>query len=66
MRSTYLKGMAALFALSLSGVARADVLIGVAGPITGRARRSARNGPEASMPPPPTSSPQAALSARRS
>src|SRR5271154_5400292 len=35
MRSIFLKGAATLFAFSLIGVARADVLIGVAGPITG-------------------------------
>src|SRR5271154_3521624 len=35
MRSTFLKGMAALFALGFAGAAEADVTIGVAGPITG-------------------------------
>src|ERR1700690_4154200 len=35
MRSTFLKGMAALFALGFAGAAEADVTIGVAGQITG-------------------------------
>src|ERR1700685_2501942 len=35
MRSTFLKGVAVLFALGFVGAAKADVTIGVAGPITG-------------------------------
>jgi branched-chain amino acid transport system substrate-binding protein len=35
MRSAFLKGVAALFALGFAGAAEADVTIGVAGPITG-------------------------------
>src|ERR1700683_547844 len=35
MRSAFLKGAAALFALGIAGAAEADVKIGVAGPITG-------------------------------
>src|ERR1700721_683156 len=35
MRSPFLKGVAALFALGFAGAAEADVTIGVAGPITG-------------------------------
>src|SRR6202789_3708715 len=35
MRSAFLKGVAALFFLGFAGAAKADVTIGVAGPITG-------------------------------